>query len=139
MSTLSLVLALAAATPTPPPAPAPKEGEITTARYITGGCIGTGVGFGIGHAIQRRTASGGGVITALEIGGLVFSFFGLFSLHAPEESKRQTAKVLVYGGLGTYVGTRIYEIVDVWTGPKHHGKFWRVGLGPGSVNVALDL
>lgn len=100
--------------------------EVSTGKYITGGILGSAVGFGIGHAIQGRYGSGKGwIFTAGEAAGLTLfvagvgrqscndSYYGSSNSNSCDKS---SANGLMVIGLGALIGFHVWEIVDVWTG-----------------------
>jgi hypothetical protein len=106
-----------------------EMGEISTARYITGGILGTyPFGLGIGHAIQGRWSEDGQIFTFGElasvgvvIGGALSCLYKSGDEDWSCSSFEQT--LIVLGALG-FIGLRIWEIVDVWAvPPSHNSKF----------------
>lgn len=104
-----------------------EVGEISTARYVTGGILGTyPIGFGVGHAIQGRWTQGGWIFTAGEVGAVAMIVAGLSSCidNSFDECSGGESSLIVMGALG-FVGLRIWEIIDVWAVPPGHNKKYR--------------
>lgn len=89
--------------------------KINTAQYVTGGVIGTWLGFGLGHFIQTRPATGL-IFLATDVGSFLGFFFtgGPFACHHAEED------CVNYSGifLLSYFVSRIVQTVDLWVQPK---------------------
>lgn len=106
-----------------------EVGEISTARYITGGILGTyPIGFGIGHAVQGRWTQGGWIFTAGEVGSLGLLLAGIAgcvdnAFNSDNCSGGEAA--LITTGIIGFVGFRIWEIIDVWAVPPGHNKKFR--------------
>jgi len=97
--------------------PVAKTG-ISTGRYITGGIIGSAVGFGIGHAIHRRYMPLGLVFTLGEAAAFT-AFFADTSFGTSTVSGITTVRATRIGTLGVIglvvaTGLHIWEVVDVW-------------------------
>lgn len=109
-----------------------RIGEISTVRYVTGGLLGTyPVGLGIGHAIQGRYRDTGYIFTAGELASAGVVIVGaLGCLSRPDTSNgtwecSNVDEFLIVGGIVSYIGFRIWEIVDVWAVPPFHNKKFR--------------
>ncbi len=100
---------------------------VPTGKYITGGILGTAVGFGIGHGIQGRYSEGGLMFTLTEAGGYLIGTSALLSCSErkddPSTAKKESDcsdselnQVLL--GYGVFLGFHIWEIVDVWRGAR---------------------
>lgn len=102
---------------------------VPTGKYITGGVLGSAIGFGIGHGVQGRYSEGGLMFTLTEAaGGLVY--FNIVAKCLNESDDSSTNKSNAYRdcldknssslllGLGVMTGFRIWEIVDVWRGAR---------------------
>ena len=113
-------------------------GEISTARYVTGGILGTyPIGFGVGHAIQNRWSDKGYIFTWGELGSLgavVVGAVGCMNRVAEdaaddddddEWSCSGLDTALIVGGAIGFIGFRIWEIVDVWAAPPSHNKKYK--------------
>jgi uncharacterized protein YcfJ len=87
---------------------------VSMGKYITGGIIGTTIGFGIGHGIQGngRYASKGWIFTAGMSAGMLASISGAVECVATTNPNCST----FWAGTGVLLGFHIWEIVDVWTG-----------------------
>ena len=100
-------------------------GEISQARYITGGILGTyPIGFGVGHAIQGRWTTKGWIFTAGELGTLALAYSGLISCLRSDGCSNSSSNAVVVGALG-FIGLRIWEIVDVWATPPSHNQRYK--------------
>ena len=122
-------------TPTQAPAPAvqltPEEheilqrGEISIGKRIGGGIVGTAVGYGIGHAVQGRWSETGWIFTLGEGTALTVFMVAFSSCIAADFEGRahedRCAASLIGSGVAL-LGFRIWEIVDVWTGPSKHNR-----------------
>jgi hypothetical protein len=101
----------------------PDDG-ISKGRYVTGGVVGSVVGFGVGHAIQKRYAkSHAWIFTATESAALAYIFSstlfacdGLLGDQYDRCMQQVDQKVMI--GSVVYWGFHIWEIFDVWTGVK---------------------
>lgn len=92
-----------------------REGEISTPAYIIGGILGTWpLGLGVGHAIQGRYIDKGWIFTTGELASL-----GVFVMSAGSciENKHCSNNSLIALSLWSYIGFRIWEVIDVWAAP----------------------
>ena len=95
----------------PPRQSARARQEITTARYVFGGLLGTVIGFGSGHLMQGRGIAGAWPYTLTQVAALSAAFV--------EEKKHEdgsfsfTPPVLI-GGVFWGI-SKIMEIISVWT------------------------
>lgn len=105
-----------------------EMGEISDTKYIVGGILGTyPLGFGIGHAIQGTWSYRGWIFTVSELTSLAVLISGLSScdwdFDEDEDLCSGGASTAVTVGLFSFIGFRIWEIVDVWAGvPKYRRK-----------------
>ena len=107
-------------------------GEISTARYITGGVLGTyPLGLGIGHAVQGRWSEDGQVFTWGELGSLAVVVAGAVGCidemgdnDDDWECSNLEESLIIVGAL-SFVGLRIWEIVDVWAVPPSHNSKYK--------------
>lgn len=101
-------------------------GEISTGSYIVGGILGTyPLGFGLGHAVQGRWSQKGWIFTAGELGSLTMVVAGLLGCVDKTFSSDDCSdveNVLISTGLISFVGLRLWEIVDVWAAPPSHNR-----------------
>jgi len=104
-------------------------GEISTARYVTGGILGTyPLGLGIGHAIQGRWSEQGYIFTWGELGSLgavVIGAVGCLDEDIDGDENWKCSgfdRTLIVAGVIGFVGFRIWEVVDVWAAPPSHNK-----------------
>jgi hypothetical protein len=89
---------------------------LSTGRYVTGGVIGSAIGFGIGHAIQGRYIPLGLIFTLGEGAGLAAAIAdskastttGVFTSTRTNFGTAGVIGLIVLGGL------HVWEIVDVW-------------------------
>jgi hypothetical protein len=106
-----------------------EVGEISTARYVTGGILGTyPIGFGLGHAIQGRWSQNGWIFTAGESASLALLLGGALgcvnnTVFGEDCSDLENA-IMTVGVIG-FVGLRLWEIVDVWAAPPSHNSKYR--------------
>jgi len=104
-------------------------GEISTARYVTGGILGTyPLGFGVGHAVQGRWSEDGWKFTAGELGSLTLLVAGLIGCIDNALSADNCSDVentLAVTGFIGFIGFRIWEIVDVWAAPPSYNKKYK--------------
>lgn len=95
---------------------------VSTGKYITGGILGTAVGFGIGHGIQGRYSERGWIFTVGEAAGLAAIIAGAQSCYDSSTKTPKTSEgctnALFSGGLIVALGFHIWEVVDVWTGAR---------------------
>lgn len=99
-----------------------RIGEISEGRQVSGGILGTyPLGFGMGHAIQGRWQDDGKFFTYTELGAI-----GLMAASGPCVGKIFSnadndcgglQEALLLTGLISFVGLRVWEIVDVWKAP----------------------
>ena len=75
-----------------------------TENYATGGVVGTVLGHGIGHAMQKRWKDRGWIFSANQVYGDVFLLLAL---------KTDNLGYLTIGAIPT-VTSRLTEIIDVW-------------------------
>lgn len=121
---------------TPDEREALEKGEIGQARHIVGALVGTFVvPFGIGQAIEGRYLDTGWIFTLGEVAGISATVAGIAT--AADTCTTSTSgagvslscsretNVLFWGGLFTYIGFRIWELVDVWGGPSWHNERYR--------------
>ncbi|MFZ3229510.1 MAG: hypothetical protein WA160_04845 [Pseudobdellovibrio sp.] len=95
--------------------------EVSTGKYITGGILGSVIGFGIGHAVQGRYAEKGLLFSVGEAVGFTLVISG--AVKCIDEKDKSTNKEcsssansqILIGGVAM-LGLHIWEIVDVWTG-----------------------
>ncbi len=105
-------------------------GEISTARYFTGGVVGTypTLGFGLGHAIQGRWSDDGWIFTVGELGTLSLLVAGASgcadSLLKTQNCSNLENNMIVTGLIG-FLGFRIWEIIDLWFRPPSYNKKYK--------------
>jgi len=106
-------------------------GEISTARYVVGGVLGTyPLGLGIGHAIQGRWSQKGWIFTTGQLVSATAAVVGIVGCAGNElengfndkDDCSAVNETLVVAGILGYFGFRIWEIVDVWATPPSHNK-----------------
>ncbi len=103
-----------------------EMGEISTARYVVGGVLGTyPIGFGVGHAVQGRWEDDGKIFTFGELGSAAVAAAGALGCMERRDGDDHwdcsslESGLIVLGAVG-FVGLRIWEIVDVWATPPAH-------------------
>jgi len=107
------------------------RGEISTARYVVGGILGTyPLGFGIGHAIQGRYMDMGYIFTIGELGSIAVFLAGIGQCADTANWRSNSAScnsTLIGLGLGALVGFKIWEIIDLWaTPPELNDRYHRL-------------
>lgn len=92
-----------------------NEGELGTTRYVIGGVVGTGIGLGLGHAIEGRWSEMGWIFTTgeLALSYLTATTAASCILSFGRHEKSCDNMALAYGG---YYALRVWEAVDVWRG-----------------------
>jgi len=100
------------------------ETPISTGRYVTGGILGCALGFGIGHAVQKRYVPLGLVFTVGESAAWLATILDA-GIDTYDEGNGVVSTRFRIGaagivGLSVMVGLRVWEILDVWiSGAKH--------------------
>lgn len=96
-----------------------ERGEISTARYIIGGVLGTyPLGLGIGHAIQGRYLESGWIFTAGELGSIGLIVIGFSNCLDNTWSNRSCGSNLAINlGVVGLIGFKVWEIIDLWAVP----------------------
>lgn len=104
-----------------------REGDIGTLGRVTGGVVGTVVGFGLGHLFIGKYGEQGWVYTVGELGSLVAISVGATAAIGDWVSgnKNGGGSTLLWVGIVGYYGFRIWEIVDVWVRPGSHNERYR--------------
>lgn len=117
-----------------------QDAGISRNRYLIGGAVGSTVGFGVGHAIQKRYRQDHAwIFTATEAAAIGYIFMrGLFACDGSmgaqhDDCMHDTERDLRYGFL-TYLGFHIWEIVDVWTGVRVAEDSPHLSVGPTLIN-----
>ncbi len=112
------------------------RGEISDGQAVAGGLVGTFFGFGFGHAIQGRYLEKGWIFTAGEAVSTVMIVEWLSECFhiLGEDTCSDAQNGWLVGGLVLGLGFRVWELVDVWSGPSAHNARvrqarWRAGLG----------
>ena len=78
-----------------------------------GGVFGTVIGYGIGHAMQGRWIKTGWIHTTFQVSGLAILIGGYIGLFPAFSAK--TSYII---GSVVFVGSKIWEIVDLWNVPS---------------------
>lgn len=103
-----------------------ERGEISTTRYVVGGVLGTyPLGFGIGHAIQERYSDRGWIFTVGELGSIVVAAAGMGDCVTNWSSSGSCNGGLFFLGIFSFVGFRIWEIIDLWAVPPELNERYR--------------
>lgn len=92
---------------------------VSTGKYITGGVLGSTLGFGIGHGVQGRYGSKGWIFTATEAASLSLILAGCRELKDTDndgDKDECNNNGLAAFGYVALVGFHIWEIIDVWRG-----------------------
>jgi len=110
----------------------PKILELSTRQYIRSGILGSVIGFGAGHALQNRYATKGWIFTLSEGSSAACYVAGMLTLNAAEriafemQANGPPIDLLLIGiglgGLGffSFLGFKIWEIVDLWSTAKQN-------------------
>ncbi len=102
-----------------------KYGKMTQGQYVTGGIVGSSVGFGIGHAIQGRYGDRGWIFTLGKSVGLGLSIAGVAGLSDSnclnnDDIECESDDLTLTGvGYAMMIGVHIWEVVDVWIRGKN--------------------
>lgn len=100
-------------------------GPLENPRYITGGVLGTSIGFGLGHIVQGRWQEKGWIftlgesaslITALGAGTLCITRNISSNVFTGEDDDYSLACWITNLALASFVGFKIWEGVDLWHG-----------------------
>jgi hypothetical protein len=119
-----------------PPQPAPQPAQVTQAEYdllmrgemtegqhVGGGLLGTRLGFGTGHSMQRRWQEKGWIFTVGEAAAYGVLLAGIIDcIELEGERTEDCADGWIIGGALAFVGLRIWEAVDVWAYPPDHNR-----------------
>ncbi len=121
-------------TPTDLPELSPEDkailsaGPITKKKYISGGILGSTVGFGTGHLIVGKWKESGWLYTvgevgflALMVGGYKKSLGDTLSTGFNGNFDGANTGLMLTGYVG-FIATRIGEIFDIWARPKDHNR-----------------
>lgn len=103
------------------------QGEISTVRYLSGGLVGSLVGFGSGHAIQGRFQNKGFFFLAAD--AAAFGAFMGGSLLAcgiqGQTSDTDACRIAQYAGVTAIVSLRLWEFYDLWFIPPKENERYR--------------
>jgi hypothetical protein len=120
-----------------------QEPIMGTGRYVAGGVTSL-LGFGIGHAVQGRYAERGWIFTAGEVlsvglfgGGFAWMAGNVISnaqsVHhgaiGTNPELGAPVGMMVAGGV-TFIGFKIWEIVDAWTAPLSQAPYYAAADRP---------
>jgi hypothetical protein len=105
-----------------------EQSEISKSKYVVGGVLGSTVGFGIGHIIQKRYGKGKGwIFTAGESAPLAYVILLWYSDSSQscsvpdaynnrcvrnEKSSSRTAALNT--ATAVFFGFKIWEVIDIW-------------------------
>lgn len=114
------------------------------ALNVIGAGVGTVVGLGVGHPFQGRYQERGWMFTASQVAGLGLMLAGGFMGDCGldengnvRECGNQTQRSL---GVGLYLGSRVWEIFDLWTHlNKPLNRHVLILLRPQGVNLAWQF
>lgn len=104
-----------------------KPGPLTQARYITGGVIGSIVGFGVGHAIVGEYSTMGWVFTmsqSLSLGVPILAAVVMAIIYWDGSANGTVDQLIttwggfLWTGIALWAAFRIWEIVDLWVRPR---------------------
>lgn len=105
------------------------RGPIEQTPYIIGGAVGTFLGWGIGHAVQGRYSDQGWIFTLGEGVSLVALVAAVNSCLNRDwwNDDCNGEATLATIGFFSYVGFRIWEIVDLWATPgSHNNRYYQL-------------
>ncbi|MCB9740148.1 MAG: hypothetical protein H6747_12855 [Deltaproteobacteria bacterium] len=111
------------------------RGPISSGEWVLGGILGSWIGFGVGHMVQSRWSDGGFLFTGGQILSLSAMVAGLArgatrELECTEFGCREVSnsndRWMIVGVSGALAFTvlRVWEIYDVWAGPKQHNQHY---------------
>jgi hypothetical protein len=106
-------------------------GEVTSQEHVVGGILGIYPGFGLGHVVQDRWSEKGYIFTAGQLGSLAVLTLGVGSClgstiqNSPNNQKESCNNALVVVGAISFLGFKIWEIVDIWAGPAIQNRKYR--------------
>lgn len=124
-----------------------ERNDISKPRYVVGGVLESAYGFGIGHIVQGRWLEKGWVFTAGELSAVAAVVYGFREVErnswcragefGTECGDKSLGRALIFGGIATYVGFRIWGAVDAWAAPMAEAGRRRtlrrlLGLPPGA-------
>lgn len=111
------------------------RGRITSGQALGGGLIGTVVGFGSGHVVINAYRDMGWVFTVGELGSVGLAAAGVLS-----DGKGNAGGLMLAGGILSFLGFRVWQIVDVWTRPeKMREDYYRIERKLSSFELAPVL
>lgn len=89
---------------------------IDSSQYYSGGIIGTVLGFGLGHIAQKRWKNDGKVFTLGEAVSVevLLGTGRCTSKDASLKSCSKSSKLLYNSGLVSFIGFKVWEIIDLW-------------------------
>jgi hypothetical protein len=111
-----------------------RHGAMSTGQRVGGGLLGTFAGFGTGHIVYGMYGSKGWIFTVGEaaslgmaVGGAVLGISGCSTAVFEQSGSGNCGGglALYFVGSLTYIGFRIWEIIDVWTIPGSYNARYR--------------
>lgn len=115
------------------------NGPVSQTSWLVGGILGTWMGFGLGHAAQGRYGDGGLIFTGGELLLITVGMVGLTQslsndtscspqfqgqCQAGGDNQGFWTATMIVGFVG-YTVMRVWEAVDVWTGPSRWNEYYR--------------
>lgn len=103
-----------------------KKGEISDSRYVFGTLLSIVPGFGVGHAVNKQFGKSGWLFLAGEGAGVGIMYVGVLACIGDNvfEDKDNCNNALIDVGVITFLGFKIWEVVDAITRPpKHNARF----------------
>lgn len=98
-----------------------EKGYISPGRYVTGGVLATGLGWGVGHAIQGRWGERGWIFTVGEAASFATLVYAMAEGFSCNSNCDRYGTWMLVGALGL-VGFRTWEILDAWIAPPRHNR-----------------
>lgn len=123
---------------------------VTVGNFFLSLGLGSTLGLGLGHAIQGRYGEEGGFFTISELGSLIVIGAGLLECSSPGDylffkspdftPSEQAGCRLIKAGSLTFVGIRIFEVLDLLQGlPVWIRDSTQVSLVPGLNRISVRV
>lgn len=104
-----------------------SKGEVSRSRYALGTVLSIFPGFGVGHAVNKQFAKSGWIFLAGEGAAAGVMFVGVLACFGDSlfEDENKCSNSLVDIGGMTFLGFKIWEVVDAITRPPKHNARYR--------------